>query len=107
MGYPRAVAFVMIGAALTALPCWVQAEVLTYKGDNKWVATEDNKPLQALLKTAREGKLRFSVMLPLEHRELAVSRLEVVRDLLAREAQKAVIMEEVSGAAKANTVVVE
>jgi hypothetical protein len=83
------------------------AEVLTYQGDNKWVASEDNKPLQALLKAARGGKTHYTVKLPTERRELAITRLEVVRDLLAREAKAAVIMEEGNGSAKKDTLVVE
>lgn len=107
MGRYRVASGLMMGAVLAALPCLAAAEVLVYKNDNKWVAAEDNKPLQALLKAARGGKTRYAVRLPVEKRELGITRLEVVRDLLAREAKAAVVMEEANGNAKPNTVVIE
>lgn len=108
MGHYRSrVIRVVAGAALAALPLLgVQAETLVYKGENKWVAPEDNKPLQALLKQARGGKVRYSVKLPTENRALAVARLEVIKDLLAREAKSGVVMEE-TGVAKAGTLGIE
>lgn len=97
---------IVLGAALAALPVWVHAEVLVFKGENKWVAADDVKPLQALQNAARGGKTYFKVWLPKENRELAVTRLEVVRDILSREAKNAVVMEEV-GTAAAGTLRIE
>jgi hypothetical protein len=91
---------------MAALPAFARAETLVFKGDNKWVAPEDNKPLQALLTAARGGKTIYKVKLPNEGRELAVMRLQVVANLLEREAKKAIVMEEV-GTAAVNTLVVE
>lgn len=103
----RPVRTLVIGVALAALPfCALHAETLVYKGDNKWVAPEDNKPLQALLKVARAGQVHYKVKLPADNRQLAIARLEVIRDLLAREAKAAVVMEEV-GTAKGGTLEVE
>ena len=110
MGRSRTVILLAYGAAIAALPCFTpltHAEELIYKAENKWVAAEDNPPLLALLKAARTGKTRYVVQLPTEKRELAVSRLEVVRDLLAREAKTAVIIEEGNGSAKANTLIIQ
>lgn len=100
---PRLLAAALL---LAALPCHPWAEVLVYRGDNKWVAPADNKPLVALQKQARGGKTHFSVKLPADRRALAIARLEVLRDILAREAKGAIVMEEV-GTAKAGTLVVE
>lgn len=96
----------VVGAVLTALPLGVVAEVLVYKAENKWVAADDVKPLQALQKAARGGKSYFKVWLPKDGRELAIARLEVVRDILTREAKGAVVMEEV-GSAAAQTLRIE
>jgi len=96
----------MMWAALAALPAMsvssVVAETLVYKAENKWVAPEDNKPLQALMKKAREGQTTFKAKLPKEGRTLAVVRLEIVMGILAREAKSAIVMEE-AGVAKAGT----
>ena len=80
--------------------------VLTYQGDHKWVAPEENAGLRKLLGLARSGKHQFGVRLPAEERELAVSRLVVVRDLLAREAKHGVVLREADkgGHAPVNTV---
>lgn len=108
--YTRPVTLLTLGASVLlagALPCrWVAAEVLVYRAENKWVAPQDNKPLVALQKAARGGKTHFKVWLPKDGRELAIARLEVVRDILAREAKGAVVMEEV-GVAKDGTLRVE
>lgn len=96
---------VMGGVVLAALPIAApEAEVLVYKGSNKWVAAEDNKPLLALFAEARGGKLIYQVRLPVEGRALAITRLEIVRDRLEKEAGKPVVMQEAGGSAKAGTV---
>lgn len=78
--------------------------VLTYKDSNKWVAQGDNKPLVALMKLARGGVTRFSIKLPEDGRALAVERVQVLQDLLAREAKTGVLLEEVNGSALPGTV---
>lgn len=92
-----------LAALLAVAPLPLLAETLLYKTENKWVAPEDNKPLQALLKAARNGKTAWQVKLPKDNRALAITRLEIVQNLLAREAKSAIVMEEVGTAAKANT----
>lgn len=91
------------GFAPTAHAAAKDVFVLTYKGDNKWVAPEDNKPLTLLLKLARTGTLRFSAKLPAERRPLAIERLQVLQDLLAREAKAGIIIEEIDGRALPDT----
>lgn len=80
--------------------------VLQYRDQNKWVAPADNKPLQQVLRAARSGEAYFRVVLPAQGRAVAVARLEILRDLLTREAKKAVVMEEVDGSAAAGTLVI-
>lgn len=96
-------------ALLLGLPMAAQAAtvVLPYRDGNKWVAPADNAGLKTLMAEARKGVVFYRVALPKEHRALAVERLEVVRDLLAREAKQAVVMEEAANNAKAQTLVVE
>lgn len=107
MGYRKQLSLTLLGAALAALPAVpTLAETLVYKGVNKWVAQEDNAPLQKLMQEARGGKTVFKVKLPKEDRELAVVRLEIVMRILEREAKKAVVMEEV-GTARAGSIVID
>jgi hypothetical protein len=77
---------------------------LVYRESNKWVAQEDNKPLRALMKATQEGARHFEVRLPASNRDLAVARLEVLRDLMAREAQEGILLEEVEGNVQAGTI---
>jgi hypothetical protein len=104
--YRNPLTCLMVGAVLTALPAFVpvngHAETLVYKGENKWVAPEDNGPLQELMKKAQNGQTRFKAKIPADGRALAVLRLEIVMGILAREAKGAVVMEE-AGVAKAGT----
>ena len=108
MGYARSAlkpfTLALLGAAVAVAP--LHAETLVYKGDNKWVAQEDNAPLQNLMQQARGGKTTFKVKLPKEGRDLAVVRLEIVLKILEREAKKAIVMEEV-GTARAGTLVID
>lgn len=97
-------------ALLCALAPWgagAQAAggfVLQYQGTNKWVAAEDdNKPLRALLDAAARGIRHYSVVLPQEDRGLALQRLEVLQDLLAKRAKDGVLIEEASGSTPAGT----
>ncbi len=107
MGHRRQVTLLLCGAAMAALAALpAQAETLVYKGDNKWVAQEDNAPLQKLMAEARGGKSIFKVKLPKENRELAVVRLEIVMKILEREAKRGIVLEE-TGTAKAGTLVIE
>lgn len=92
-----------VAVAPPALAAAKDAFVLTYKGDNKWVAPEDNKPLIELLKLARGGVLRFSIKLPSEGRALAVERAQVLQELLAKQAKTGVLVEEVDGSALPGT----
>ncbi|PZP38880.1 MAG: hypothetical protein DI585_06000 [Pseudomonas fluorescens] len=93
-----------LAAPALLCPLSARAELLVYKDANKWVAQEDNKPLMELMAKARDGKTTYKVGLPDGNRELSVQRLEIIRDILAREAKTAVIIEEVGGSAKANTI---
>lgn len=106
MGYRYKLAL-LAGVALTTLaaPCAL-AETLVYKDDNKWVAQDDNAPLQKLMQAARGGKQVYKVKLPDENRELAVIRLEIVLKILEREAGKPIVFEE-TGKARAGTLVIE
>lgn len=107
MGHRLQLTLMATGAAVTALVALpVQAETLVYKGENKWIAQEENAPLQKLMAEAREGKNVFKVKLPKENRELAVVRLEIVMRILEREAKRAVVLEEI-GTARAGTLVIE
>lgn len=87
------------------------AEVLTYEAANKWVTAKDNAPLRALVAEVQRGSRQFSVRLPAQDRELAVARLVIVRDMLARETRQrgeGVLLEEVDGPPAApNTLVIE
>lgn len=100
----------VMGAVLTALPALLpftgNAETLVYKGDNKWVAPEDNAPLQSLMKKAQNGQTTFKARIPKDGRALAILRLEIVMGILAREAKGSVVMEE-AGTAKAGTLDIE
>ncbi|RYG61549.1 MAG: hypothetical protein EON60_03125 [Alphaproteobacteria bacterium] len=106
MGYRHQLAL-LAGVALTTLaaPC-AQAETLVYKDVNKWVAQEENAPLQRLMQAARSGKHVYKVKLPDENRELAVVRLEIVLKILEREAGKPIVFEE-TGKARTGTLVIE
>ncbi len=95
-----------------AVPVWpAVAAVLTYKGDNKWVAPEDNAPLKELAADVKRGVRQFEARLPAQGRELAVERLVIVRDMLARESRQkgeGVLIEEADGdPAAPNTLVIE
>ena len=112
MGFDRARPLALLGCCLlVALAATagvaVHAETLVYKAENKWVAPENNKPLLNLMKQARGGKTAYKVKLPKENRQLAVVRLEVVSNILSREAKTAVVIEEAGGVAAANTLVIE
>jgi hypothetical protein len=83
-----------------------QAETLVYQGTNKWVAPADNAPLRALTAQAKAGKTSFTVTLPAENRDLAVTRLEILTDILEKAAPKGagvVLTESATGSAAANT----
>ena len=80
------------------------AEPLPYQGSNNWVAQADAKPLRALLAHARQGKTHFLVTLPADNRPRATARLEILRDLLEREAKTGITLEETAtGTATPNT----
>jgi hypothetical protein len=95
-------------ALLLALPAAAQAAtvVLPYHENNKWVAPAENAGLKALMAQAHNGVVFFRVALPKENRTLAVERLVIVRDLLAREAKQAVVMEEAPNPARAQTLAI-
>lgn len=83
------------------LPALGIAEVLTYRGSNRWVAQEDAAPLRKLTAAAGKGHTHFSVRLPAGQRELAVERLEVLQGILEKSAKSGVVLEETSGPAAA------
>jgi hypothetical protein len=87
-------------AAATAPKSWV----LVYQGANKWVAEDQNKPLRGVMAAARGGATHFEVRLPAGQRDLNISRLEVLRDLMAREAKGPILLEEVGGDVKKRTI---
>lgn len=74
-----------------------------YQGDNHWVAQDENKPLVKLLAEAKKGTRHYRVVLPKEGRALSIERLDVLSGLLSREAKGGVVMMEVSGSVKANS----
>ena len=95
--------------ALAPVGAWAQAGssyTLSYQGVNKWVAETDNKPLRTLLDAAAKGFRHYTVVLPQENRGLAVQRLEVLQDLLAKRAKDGVLMEEQAGSTPANTLAI-
>lgn len=92
-----------VGLVLMAAPVWALEVVLTFQGDNHWVAPADNKPLIQLLGEAKKGAKLYRVVLPTENRALAVERLDVLTGLLSREAKTGVVMVEVKGTTKPNT----
>ncbi|TKW61236.1 MAG: hypothetical protein DI628_00995 [Blastochloris viridis] len=103
----RAITFALILglAVLTVQPAG--AVTLTYQNENKWVSTEDNAPLLALMKSAKGGQSQFMVSIPADNRPLSIQRLLIVRDILAREAGKPVLIEESAPAPKANTLIIQ
>ncbi len=106
MDYRSIILASLLGLAVfTAQP--VHAVTLTYQAENKWVATEDNAPLLALMKAAKEGQKQFLVGLPLQDRELSIQRLLVIRDILTREAGRPILIEEAAPAPKPNTLVIQ
>lgn len=96
---------VMAGLALPAAAVMpVKSWVLTYQGNNKWVAEAQNASLRGVLRAARGGATHFEVRLPAGQRDLNISRLEVLRDLMARESKGAIIIEEIAGDVKSGTI---
>ncbi|PIZ31363.1 MAG: hypothetical protein COY40_02275 [Alphaproteobacteria bacterium CG_4_10_14_0_8_um_filter_53_9] len=83
---------------------WAETFVLVYNQDNKWVAAEDNAPLRKAMAKARGGTHHFYIKLPIDKRPLSIVRLEIIRDLLAREAGRGVVLEEVPGTATVSTI---
>lgn len=75
--------------ALLLLPGLAWAEdgyVLTYRGQNEWVAQEDMKPLRQLLKDAKAKKLTaFTVARhPQDDDQRGINRVLVLRDILSK-----------------------
>ena len=107
---PLPVPFLAAAGALLWVPA-PQADVLTYVDGNKWVAPEHNAPLRALVADVKRGVRQFDARLPAQGRELAVERLVIVRDMLARESRQkgeGILIEEGNGAPAApNTLVIE
>ncbi len=102
---PITFAFLVGLAVFTVQP--VGAATLIYQAENKWVAAEDNAPLLALMKSAKNGQSQFMVGIPAENRPLSIQRLLIIRDILAREAGKPVLIEEAAPAPKANTLIIQ
>lgn len=71
--------------------------LLVYRGDNNWVAPEDNKPLRQLMAAAKNGVREFKVILPSKGRGKSVERLEVLRGILVKSANAPVVLEEIEG----------
>ena len=72
---------------LLLLPSLAWAEegyVLTYRGQNEWVAQEDMKPLRQLLKDAKTKRLtNFTVARnPQDNEQRGVNRVLILRDIL-------------------------
>lgn len=81
-----------------------QAVTLRYQAANRWVASADNAPLRTLMKAARNGTHTFVFRLPTAERQLNEARVEIVRGLLQREAEKSkankgIVLEEGDGSA--------
>lgn len=100
----RRVAFAAL-TLLGVLPLPVHAVTLTlvYRDGNRWVAPADNKPLRTLLKAAAAGHTHYSVVLPSANRELAADRVLVLQKLLTRDAKQPVLLEEIDGFTKADS----
>lgn len=78
------------------------AVTLRYQAANRWVAAADNAPLRTLMKAARTGTHTFVFRLPAGDRQLHEERVEIIRGLLQREAekqkaQKGIVLEEGEG----------
>ena len=70
---------------------------LHYDGQNKWVGDKGRPTLRSLLDAAKAGKTKsteFGVALPEENRDLAIKRLEVLRDILTKSLDMGVILVE-------------
>jgi len=81
---------------------------LPYKGENRWVASNDGKDLRTLIKTARKKKAtHFYVQLPEEGRTASIERLIVLRDILEKNLKSGITLEEVDGTPEANTLAVK
>lgn len=80
--------------------------VLPYRAQNEWVAVGDNASLQELVKLAKKGQNKFYAVLPAENRQLSVNRLVILMEILNKYAKGAVNITEVSGKAKANTLLI-
>lgn len=104
--WQRRVVLLVLAAAMLPASLWAAGVVLPYRDSNKWVAPTDNAGLKALMAQAHNGVVFYRVALPKENRALAVERLTIVRDLLAREAKQPVVMEEASTAAKTQTLAI-
>lgn len=99
----RQVALLAVVLAAAALPAHAATVTLVYRDGNKWVAPADNAPLRTLLKAAAKGATHYRVVLPKDARGTSTDRLGILRDLLARDAKKPVLIEETNGTTKANT----
>lgn len=94
---------------LLSLAPWAQAEevVLNYQKQNHWVAQADIQPLRQLLTEAKKSKARhFHVKLPAENRDLSLSRLFILRDVLERSLKTGIILEEIEEEAAPNTIAI-
>jgi hypothetical protein len=100
-----ALAAPLVGIAQTAeRPSFV----LPYRGDNRWVHVDDNRPLVALFEAARvRNAATFDVIVPDNAASLATTeRLEVLATLLSGRQKKGVTLRQINGATPANTLTV-
>ncbi len=101
----RLILLCLLTLTLTGVATAKDSFDLVYKKQNRWVATEDAKGLRALLKTAKQQNVtNFFVQMPKEDRAVNIERLIVLRDILQKQLKKAVTIEEVEGATKANLI---
>lgn len=81
--------------------------ILPYKKENHWVAKEDASMLRQLIKTAKSKKIKhFYVQLPEEKRDVSIQRLLILRDILEKQVKSGIILEEIDGTNKANSLVI-
>ncbi|MDD9912364.1 MAG: hypothetical protein OXR68_06315 [Alphaproteobacteria bacterium] len=94
-------------AATLSTTAWADTYTLPYKNQNKWVGKQDSDSLKNLLDESKTNKTKtFEVILPEENRELSIKRLKVLRDILSRSIGHGILIKEVTGEAKENTLVI-
>lgn len=74
------VCFCTLTLSLTAM-----ADIaLVYRGNNHWVSTQDNAPLQKLVALAKKGQKNYSAEFPKNQPDVSAERLLVLQSILEK-----------------------